>query len=141
MKNSRTSDTYTINFNINHQLNGNLIAINNNVEIPFNIKRIYYLYDIPFNSLRGGHAHINLQQIIIPLSGSFDLIIKDGILEKNYNLTQPNVGVYLPAGLWRELVNFSSGSICLVLVSEEYDENDYIRDFDEYLIRKKWKKF
>ena len=115
---------------------GNITAINNLVEIPFETKRIYYLYDIPGGESRGGHAHKDLQQLIVAASGSFDLIVDDGKLKKKFSLSRPNVGVYMPAGLWRELDDFSSGSICLVLASHVFDERDYIRDYETFL---KWK--
>jgi len=104
--------------------------------VPFEIKRVYYLYDIPGGLSRGGHAHKDLQQLIIALSGSFDLIVDDGKVKRTFNLTQPNKGVYMPAGLWRDLDNFSSGSICMVLASLEYSEDDYIRDYEEFKIYK-----
>lgn len=116
----------------NHKLNGNLTSVNNLIEIPFEVKRVYFLYDIPGGLSRGGHAHKDLQQLIIALSGSFDLIVDDGKVKRTFNLTQPNKGVYIPAGLWRDLDNFSSGSICMVLASLEYSEDDYIRDYDEF---------
>ncbi|MCB0496605.1 MAG: WxcM-like domain-containing protein, partial [Cyclobacteriaceae bacterium] len=102
-------------------------------------KRCYYLYDVPGGSSRGGHAHKNLHQLIIAASGSFDIIINDGSNEKRMHLNQPYIGLYLPPGLWRELDNFSSGSICLVLASETYSEEDYLRDFDDFVHYKKSK--
>jgi len=116
---------------------GNITAINNLVEIPFETKRIYYLYDIPGGESRGGHAHKDLQQLIVAASGSFDLIVDDGKVKRKFSLSRPNVGVYMPAGLWRELDDFSSGSICLVLASHVFDERDYIRDYESFLKRKK----
>ena len=121
----------------NHQINGNLTAVGNNVEVPFEVKRIYYLYDIPGGQSRGGHGHRRLQQLIVAASGSFDLIIDDGQVKRTFHLSRPNMGVFMPAGLWRELDNFSSGSICMVLASEIYSEDDYIRDYDEFLNYKK----
>lgn len=120
----------------NHMLNGNLTSVNNLIEVPFEVKRVYFLYDIPGGLSRGGHAHKDLQQLIIALSGSFDLIVDDGKVKRTFNLTQPNKGVYMPAGLWRDLDNFSSGSICMVLASLEYSEDDYIRDYEEFKIYK-----
>lgn len=115
---------------------GNITALNNNIDLPFDIKRVYYLFDVPSGESRGGHGHINLQQLIIAVSGSFDIIIDDGNVKRTFHLSRPNIGLFLPCGLWRELVNFSSGSICLVLASQEYDKNDYIRDYNKYLL---WK--
>ena len=123
---------------INNEL-GSITSINNNSDISFSTKRCYYLYDVPGGSSRGGHAHKNLHQLIIAASGSFDIIINDGSNEKRMHLNQPYIGLYLPPGLWRELDNFSSGSICLVLASETYSEEDYLRDFDDFVHYKKSK--
>lgn len=119
-----------------HQINGNLTAITNGNQIPFDIKRIYYLYDVPGGFSRGGHAHIELQQLVIALSGSFDITLDDGTAKRTFQLSRPNMGLFIPPGLWRELNNFSSGSICMVLASHEYDELDYIRNYDNYLTYK-----
>ena len=105
---------------------GSLTPVYNSKSIPFDIKRVYYLYDIPSLSERGGHAHKNLQQLIIAVAGSFDVIINDSKEKKIIRLNRPDVGLYLPPMIWRELKNFSGGSICLVLASDPYDENDYI---------------
>lgn len=113
--------------------NGSISVVQNSLDIPFDVNRIYYLYDIPSGSERGGHAHKILQQLIIAASGSFDIILDDGKQKTTVNLNRPNVGLLLPPGLWRELNNFSSGSICLVLASHEYSEEDYIREYEEFL--------
>lgn len=113
--------------------NGSISVVQNSLDIPFDVKRIYYLYDIPSGSERGGHAHKDLQQLIIAASGSFDIILDDGQHKTTINLNRPNVGLLLPPGLWRELNNFSSGSICLVLASHEYSEGDYIRHYQDFL--------
>lgn len=118
-----------------HNPAGNITAVNNLFEIPFETKRVYYLYDVPGGESRGGHAHKELQQFIVAASGSFDLIIDDGHVKRTFHLSRPYFGLYMPSGLWREIDNFSSGSICLVLASQLYDEEDYIRDYDLY---KKW---
>jgi len=115
---------------------GNLSVVEKDL-IPFEIKRVYYLYDVPSDSTRGGHAHINLQQFLIPLSGSFDVVVHDGLERKTITLNRPYKGLYIPSGIWRELENFSAGSVCLSLVSEEYLESDYIFDFEEFVSRKK----
>lgn len=111
---------------------GHITAINNHVEIPFNTKRVYYLYDIPSGETRGGHAHYNLNQLIVAAMGSFDVVLHDGQNEKRITLNQPNQGLLVVPGIWRELENFSAGSILLVLASEKYDENDYIRDNNQF---------
>jgi dTDP-4-dehydrorhamnose 3,5-epimerase-like enzyme len=115
---------------------GNIAVIENNA-IPFEIKRVYYLYDIPSSAIRGGHAHKNLQQILIAISGSFDVVLKDGDTVKTILLNKPDKGLLINNNTWRELENFSSGAVCLVLASEVYKEEDYIRDFDEFLKSKK----
>ncbi|WP_163409655.1 sugar 3,4-ketoisomerase [Flavobacterium ajazii] len=111
---------------------GNLSVIEKDV-VPFEIKRVYYLYDVPSGAERGGHAHKNLKQLLISLSGSFDVILKKGDEQVVITLNRPNIGLLIPTGVWRELHNFSSGSVCLVLASAVFDEDDYIRDFDEFM--------
>lgn len=114
---------------------GNLSVVEKDI-IPYNIKRVYYLYDVPSDAYRGGHAHKNLYQFLIPLSGSFDVILKDGKNTKTITLNKPDKGLLIVPGIWRELENFSSGSVCLVLASEEYDEADYIYDFQDFTTMK-----
>lgn len=115
---------------------GSITAVNNNKELPFSVQRVYYLFDVPGGEGRGGHAHRELKQLIIAASGSFDIIIDDGNVKRTFHLSRPYTGLYMPSGLWRQLDNFSSGSICLVLASTVFDETDYIRDYTEF---KKWK--
>ncbi|MDA9028795.1 MAG: FdtA/QdtA family cupin domain-containing protein [Flavobacteriaceae bacterium] len=110
---------------------GNLSVIEKEI-LPFEIARVYYLYDVPSDAYRGGHAHKNLQQFLLPLSGSFDVILKDGKNSRTVTLNKPNKGLLIVPGIWRELENFSSGAVCLVLASEVYDEADYIRDFETF---------
>lgn len=111
---------------------GNLTFIENNKHIPFAINRAYYLYDVPGGAERGGHAHRDLHQLIIAISGSFDIIIDDGGKKCKYHMNRSHYGLYLCPMIWRELENFSSGSVCLVLASNAYDEADYIRDYSEF---------
>ncbi len=111
---------------------GNLAVIEKEI-IPFKIKRVYYLYDIPGGSYRGGHAHKKLNQFIIALSGSFEVILKDAKNTKKVLLNNPSKGLLITPGIWRELENFSSGAVCLVIASEEYEEDDYIRNFNDFV--------
>jgi hypothetical protein len=111
---------------------GNLSVIENDL-IPFEIKRVYYLYDVPSGSERGGHAHKKLKQFLIALSGSFNVVLNDGKEERIITLNKPNEGLLIYPGIWRELNNFSSGSVSLVIASDVYEEDDYIRDFDEFI--------
>lgn len=110
---------------------GNLAVVENNT-LPFQVKRVYYLYDVPSDAARGGHAHIELQQCLIALSGSFDVVLDDGEQRKVVHLNKPDKGLIIPSGIWRELENFSSGAVCLALVSEIYKEEDYIREFEDF---------
>src|SRR5215207_8482325 len=112
---------------------GNLTFIEAPQHIPFEIKRVYYLYDVPGGETRGGHAHRQLQQLIIAASGSFDVVLDDGYERTSFSLNRSYYGLYVPRLIWRELENFSSGSVCLVLASELYDEADYYRDYDAFL--------
>lgn len=109
---------------------GNLTVIEGNNHIPFEIKRVYYLYDVPGGETRGGHAHKKLQQFVIAASGSFDVILDDGSNRTKYHLNRSYFGLYISKMTWRELDNFSSGSVCLVLASNYYEEDDYIRDYN-----------
>ena len=112
---------------------GNLTFIEGSDHIPFEIKRVYYLYDVPGGSLRGGHAHKALEQIIIALSGSFDVLLDDGGKKEIYRLNSPLKGLLVTPMVWRELNNFSSGSVCLFLASEHFSEEDYYRDYSQFL--------
>lgn len=115
-----------------HNRAGNLTALENQSNIPFEIKRVYYLYDVPGGEDRGGHAHRELQQFIVAVSGAFDVLIDDGINKKIVHLDRPYIGLHVVPGIWRELLNFSSGAICLVLASEKYIEEDYIREYQYF---------
>lgn len=112
---------------------GNLTFIESSNHIPFDIQRVYYLYDVPGGSERGGHAHKELHQLIISMSGSFDVLLDDGREKKRVHLSRSYYGLYVCPMIWRELDNFSSGSVCMVLASNRYDESDYFRDYDKYL--------
>ncbi len=112
---------------------GNLTFIENSRHIPFDIKRVYYLYDVPGGSERGSHAHKQLHQFIIAMSGSFDVVLNDGRREQRFHLNRSHYGLYVCPMMWRYLDNFSSGAVCLVLASEMYSESDYIRDYDNFL--------
>ena len=111
---------------------GNIAVIENGA-IPFEIKRVYYLFDVPSSAQRGGHAHKELWELLIPLSGSFDVILQDGESKKTVTLNKPDKGLLIKSNIWRELENFSSGAVCLVVASEVFEEEDYIRDFDEFI--------
>lgn len=112
---------------------GNLTFIEGGQHVPFDVKRVYYLYDVPGGAERGGHAHKELRQLIIAMSGSFDVILDDGENRRRIHLNRSYQGLLLPNMLWRELDNFSSGSVCMVLASDHFDESDYYRDYDEYV--------
>jgi hypothetical protein len=111
---------------------GNLAIIEKDT-IPFEIQRVYYLYDVPSDAHRGGHAHKNLKQVLIAISGSFDVVLKDGATTQTVTLNKPDKGLLIHNNIWREMENFSSGAVCLVVASEEFDEKDYIREFDDFL--------
>ena len=125
-----TYDCFVLNLPKIENRAGNITPIENFKQIPFDIKRVYYLYDVPGGETRGGHAHKRLHQLIIAASGSFDVLLYDGRNNKIINLNRPYLGLYVAPGLWRELINFSSGSISLVLASELYDKSDYIRNYN-----------
>lgn len=112
---------------------GNLTFLESGRHVPFSINRVYYLYDVPGGAERGGHAHYDLHQLIIAMSGSFDVVLDDGTNKRRFHLNRSYYGLYVCPMMWRELDNFSSGSVCLVLASNRYDEADYIRDYAKFL--------
>lgn len=115
---------------------GHITAVNNGVEIPFEVNRVFYLYDIPGGESRGAHAHKACHQFLIAVSGAFEVLLDDGRTQRQILLNRPYFGLHIPPGIWASEVNFSAGSICLVLASHEYDESDYIRDYSEFLKEK-----
>ena len=138
MKNTLIDDIEIISIPkiIDEKGRGKLSVIEKSI-IPFEIKRVYYLYDVPSDAFRGGHAHKNLIQFMIALSGSFEVKIDDGSNNKRVMLNKPNQGLLIPSGIWREMDNFSAGSVCLVLASEFFEESDYFRDYNTFLNYKK----
>ncbi len=130
------NDIQFLNFPVVEDVRGNLAFIQNDI-LPFEFKRIYYLFDVPSTAFRGGHSHINQHEILIALSGSFEVVLDDGFEKNTILLNKPNIGLPIATGIWRELQNFSSGAICLVIASDVFDEADYIRDYNEFLESKK----
>jgi hypothetical protein len=116
-----------------HDPRGNLTFIESDRHVPFGIQRVYYLYDVPGGAERGGHAHRDLQAVMIAMSGSFDVVVDDGYTRIKYHLNRSHYGLYVAPMTWRELENFSSGSVCMVIASHPYDEGDYYRDYDAFL--------
>lgn len=112
---------------------GNLSVVENSNSVPFDVKRIYYLYDVPGGASRGAHAHKNLYQLIIAVSGSFNVTLDDGNVKRTFMLNRPYQGLLVVPGIWRDLYDFSSGAVCMVLASEKYDTSDYIRDYNCFL--------
>lgn len=112
---------------------GNLSFAQNNTHIPFEIKRTYWLYDVPGGESRGGHAYIDTEEFVIALSGSFDVIVDDGKEKKTFHMNRSYYGLYIPKGMWREMDNFSTNSLALEFASTKYDPDDYIRDYNEFL--------
>lgn len=115
-----------------HNRAGNITPVENNIHVPFDVKRVYYLYDIPGGESRAAHGHKQLEQFIVAASGSFDLTIDDGINKKTVQLNRPYMGLHVKPGIWRDISNFSSGAICLVLASMLYTEEDYLRDYADF---------
>lgn len=137
MKKTTVYDCSIIEIDKHHHEKGNISVVENGRTIPFKVKRVYYLYDVPGGESRGGHAHKDLRQLIVAASGSFDVKLDDGVLKRTFTINRPYQGLLVVPGIWREIDNFSSGSVCLVLASMEYLAEDYIRDYDEFVKYKK----
>jgi mannose-6-phosphate isomerase-like protein (cupin superfamily) len=133
---TKLSDIKLIELPVIEDIRGNLAFIQKGF-LSFDFKRVYYLYDVPSSANRGGHSHINQNEVLIALSGSFEVTVDDGFSKKSYFLNKPNIGLHITTGIWRELENFSSGAICLVLNSDVFKEEDYIRDYEQFLKSKK----
>ena len=133
MKQTSIHDCKLIDLRKIHDVRGNLTPIEGGVDVPFDIKRVYYLYDVPGGESRGAHAHRALQQLLVAANGSFTITLDDGHNKKAFTLNRPYQGLYIVPGIWRDLDNFSSGAVLLCLASEHYDASDYIRDYDEFL--------
>lgn len=112
---------------------GNITVVENNITVPFDVKRVYFLYDVPGGGSRGAHAHKELRQLIVAASGSFDVTVDDGNVKRTLTLNRPYQGLLIVPGIWRDLNNFSSGSVCMVFASEKYDEKDYIRNYNDFI--------
>lgn len=133
MKGSRVFDCTMIEMDQHHHITGNITVVENEKTIPFEVKRVYYLYDIPSGESRGGHAHRALSQLIMAVSGSFTVTLDDGSVKRTFTLNRPYQGLYILPGIWRTLDDFSSGSVCLVMASEKYSEDDYIREYEDFI--------
>ena len=127
------SDCRIIGFPKVHDPRGNLTFIEGGNHLEWEIKRVYYIYDVPGGAVRGGHAHRENEELLIAMSGSFDVVLNDGFVQQRFHLNRSHYGLYVPAMTWRNLENFSSGSVCMVVASHAYDEADYFRDLDEFL--------
>jgi hypothetical protein len=133
---SSVNDCVTIPLNKIHDRAGNITIVEGMLNVPFSIKRVYYLYDIPGGETRGGHGHKELRQLIVAASGSFNVLLNDGKNVKTVTLNRPDFGLIIVPGIWRELIDFSSGAVCLVLASDVYNSDDYLNDFENFL---QWK--
>ena len=138
MKKTTVYDCSMVEMDKHHHETGIITVIENGKTIPFDVKRVYYLYDIPGGESRGAHAHKELKQLIIAASGSFEVTLDDGNVKRTFTLNRPYQGLLVVPGIWRELNNFSSGAVCLVMASLPYDEKDYIREYDHFINYKKY---
>ena len=137
MKKTSVYDCSIIELDKHHHEKGNITVVENGVSVPFGIKRVYYLYDVPGGESRGGHAHKELYQLIVAASGSFTVTLDDGKVKRTFLLNRPYQGILVVPGIWRTLDDFSSGAVCLVLASECYTEDDYIRIYEKFIQFKK----
>ena len=133
MRNSSVYDCSIIELDKHHHAKGNITVVENHMTVPFDVKRAYYLYDIPGGESRGGHAHKKLRQLVVAASGSFSVTLDDGKVKRTFLLNRPYQGLLVVPGIWRTLDDFSSGAVCLVLASMEYEEEDYVRDYESFL--------
>lgn len=131
--NSSVDSCHIIDLQVFPDENGKLAVIENNGRCPFDIKRMFFLYDVPSGAARGGHSHFEEQQVIIAVTGAFEVRLNDGLHERTVMLSRPNKALYIPAGIWRELYDFTSGAVCVVLSSMYFCEDDYVRDFDTFM--------
>lgn len=136
MRQTSVYDCSIIEIDKHHHKKGNISVVENNKTIPFEVKRVYYLYDIPGGESRGGHAHKELKQLIVAASGSFNVTLDDGSVKRTFTLNRPYQGLLVVPSIWRTLDDFSSGAVCLVMASLPYDEKDYIRDYAKFLVYK-----
>ncbi len=131
---NRVEDCFILELDKHHSdRKGNISIVQNNLDAPFSVKRVYYLYDVPGGESRGAHAHKALHQLIIAASGSFTVTLDDSVHKRSFFLNRPYQALYVGPGIWRDIYDFSSGSVCLVLASDGYDENDYLRNYDAFL--------
>lgn len=128
-----TADCQVLEFPVVHDPQGKLAFIEQRRHVPFDIERVYHLYDVPGGATRGGHAHRACEEVLIAMAGSFEVVVDDGREKQRFRLNRSHLGLYLPKMIWRELVDFSSGAVCLVLASEYFEEADYIRDYDDFV--------
>ena len=131
---SSVRDCHFIELTRHHSLRqGDICVVENGITIPFDVKRVYCIYDVPSGAERGGHAHKVLKQLVVALGGSFTIVVDDGREKRSFFLNRPDRALYIAPGIWRVLGDFSSGSVCMVLASEKYDEDDYLRDYEAFL--------